>query len=124
MTVASSHHPKLAEAAELFDALTANGIEVLDFVWVVDATSTLNCWQSLEGGAALPAYDNTRQYLCRVGDPMCWVRRRGSRSQAVCLPADVTNTKQILDEITKRVDPQAKEIIEGQGTKKHPIVFL
>ena len=59
VTVASSHHPKLAEAAELFDALTANGIDVLDFVWVVDATSTLNRWQSLEGGAELPAYDNT-----------------------------------------------------------------
>ena len=124
VTVASSRHPKLAEAAELFDALTANGIDVLDFVWVVDATSTLNRWQSLEGGEELPAYDNTPHFLCRVGDPMCWVRRRESGSQAVCLPADVTDTKQILDEITKRVDPQAKEIIEGQGTEKHPIIFL
>ena len=123
VTVASSHHPKLAKAAELFDALTANGIDVLDFVWVVDATSALNCWQSLQGGEELPAYDNTPQFLCRVG-AMCWVRRRGSTSQTVCLPADdVTETKQILDEIVKRVDPQAKEIIEGQGTQEHPIIF-
>ena len=32
VTAASSHHPNLASAATLFDALAANGIDVLDFV--------------------------------------------------------------------------------------------
>ena len=70
-TVASSHHPKKEKAAELFDALAANGIDVLDLVWIVDASSKLNQWQSLEGGDVLPAYDNTPQFLCPVDDSMC-----------------------------------------------------
>ena len=79
VTVASSHHPKLANAVELFDALATNGIDVVDFVWVVDASSKLNQWQSLEGGKKLPAYDNTPQYLCRVDEFMCWGARVGVR---------------------------------------------
>ena len=126
-TVASSHHPKLANAAKLFDALAANGIDVLDFVWIVDASSKLNQWQSLEGrGKKLPAYDNTPQYLCRVDDFMCWVRKSGSGSQAVCFPdfaIDLTNTKEVLDEITKRVGPQAKRVSGGTGAQEDPIKF-
>ena len=127
LTAASSHHPKLANAAKLFDALATNGIDVLDFVWIVYASSKLNQWQSLEGGEELPAYDNTPQFLCRVDDSMCWVRKSGSESQAVCFPAfaiDLTNPKEVLDEITKRVDPQAKRVSGGVGRKKKPIVFL
>ena len=124
VTVASSHHPKKENAAKLFKAL-ANGIDVLDFVWIVDASSKLNRWQSLEGGA-LPAYDNTPQYLCRVDDSMCWVRKSGSGSQAVCFPdfaIDLTNTKEVLDEITKRVGPQAKRVSGGTGAQEDPIKF-
>ena len=132
VTVASSHHPKLANAEELFKALAANGIDVVDFFWVVDASSKLNQWQSLEGRDKLPAddeppaYDNTPQYLCRVDEFMCWVRKSGSESQAVCFPSfaiNLTNTKEVLDEITKRVDPQAKTVTGGTGTQKDPIMF-
>ena len=86
----------------------------------------LNQWQSLKGGKKLPAYDKTPQYLCRVDEFMCWVRKSGSESQAVCFPAfaiDLTNTKEVLDEITKRVDPQAKTVSGGIGRQNDPIVF-
>ena len=126
VTVTSGHHPKKGNAETLFNALETNGIDVLDFVWIVDASSKLNRWQSLEGRDKLPAYDNTPQFLCRVDDSMCWVRKNGNGSQAVCFPAfaiDITNTKQVYDEITKRVDPHAKRIAGGVGTQKEPFLF-
>ena len=67
-TVASSHQPKIALTQKLFDALTANNIEVQDFVWVVDSISKLSQWQPLEGGAMLPSYTKTPQFICRVDD--------------------------------------------------------
>ena len=57
---------------------------------------------------------------------MCWVRKSESESQAVCFPSfaiNLTNTKEVLDEITKRVTHKLKQCLEAAAHKRIQLCF-
>jgi len=129
VTVAQDHHPKADKAQKLIAALKENNCTITALVWVVDGKSSLNKWQSLEGGTTDAEYDAIPQYLCRVDDLMVWVRKQGSNPtpEPVGFPmSTVPHESVLLGEVKKLVDPGAKKISNfstGRGTKSSPYIY-
>jgi hypothetical protein len=127
VTVAKEHKPKKGATQRLYETLQRAKCKVTAFVWVVDGASALQHRQSLESGNYQP-YDDTPQYVCRVGHPMCWVRKnKAGDNTAVAFPVPAAANKDDIMEMVKAwVDPAATKIINYKnaiGTSKHPVIF-
>ena len=140
VTVAKEHHPTYEQMKNVFGKLKIAGVTAATLVWVVDSASTLS-WQTLQqvpaglaaNDSVAEAYNALPQYLCRMGQRMCWVKEQGhSKADAACFPieatVDITNIATITALIQKYMQlttppslPQAPS--STSGTFDHPIGY-
>jgi hypothetical protein len=127
VTVGKSHHPTMDQVTKIFNSIdgkfTKKGL-----IWVVDDLSTLTSWQSIEGTATLPEYDQLEQYICRVSQNMVYVREQGkSNDGAVCIPGSFETDKKLCSEIKNRVSTSAISVTNfdtaGVGISSLPYIY-
>jgi hypothetical protein len=127
VTVAATHPPNADQTKKLLDGLGRANYDVTGIVWVVDGSSTLHTKQRLLNDAKLKEFEDLDQWLCRVDDSMCWVRKKGGQGAAVCFPfLGTAHEDDILAEVKARVDRQATSLVNyrgGLGTPSDPLLF-